>query len=86
MLSDTYFETPSSRSLAPAQARGLPAPGALRCAGLMEPHRKGRMVYYRVSSRGGHLLGLFGELDDEGAPPDRAGAPGPCSIVPPCTW
>jgi DNA-binding transcriptional ArsR family regulator len=42
----------------------------LRRAGLVEPHRRGRRVYYRLSSSGEHLLGLFGEFDDEDATPD----------------
>ena len=37
----------------------------LRGAGLVEPHRRGRRVYYRLSLCGEQLLDLFGELDDE---------------------
>jgi DNA-binding transcriptional ArsR family regulator len=35
----------------------------LRRAGLVEPHRSGRRVFYRLSREGEQLLGLFGELD-----------------------
>jgi DNA-binding transcriptional ArsR family regulator len=34
----------------------------LRSAGLVEPHRSGRRTYYRLSSAGESLLGIFGEL------------------------
>jgi DNA-binding transcriptional ArsR family regulator len=44
------------------------APGAvsahlsrLKAAGLVEPHRSGRRVYYRLSRAGESLLGIFGE-------------------------
>ena len=37
----------------------------LRRAGLVEPHRRGRRVYYRLSSSGEILLDLFGEALDE---------------------
>jgi DNA-binding transcriptional ArsR family regulator len=40
----------------------------LRRAGLVEPRRRGRRVYYRLSSNGEHLLDLFGELGDEVPP------------------
>jgi DNA-binding transcriptional ArsR family regulator len=33
----------------------------LKAAGLVEPHRNGRRVYYRLSCAGGSLLDLFGE-------------------------
>ena len=33
----------------------------LRRAGLVEPHRSGRSVFYRLSREGEQLLGLFGE-------------------------
>jgi DNA-binding transcriptional ArsR family regulator len=33
----------------------------LRKAGLVEPHRSGRSVFYRLSREGEQLLGLFGE-------------------------
>ena len=33
----------------------------LRRAGLVEPHRSGRRVFYRLSGEGEQLLGLFGE-------------------------
>ena len=36
----------------------------LRRAGLVEPHRVGRRVYYRLSSSGESLLGVFGEGPD----------------------
>ena len=46
------------------------APGAvsahlsrLKVAGLVEPHRSGRRVYYRLSGAGESLLGIFGELE-----------------------
>ena len=46
------------------------APGAvsahlsrLKVAGLVEPHRSGRSVYYRLSGTGESLLGIFGELE-----------------------
>src|SRR5215203_175072 len=35
----------------------------LRVARLVEPHRSGRRVYYRLSSAGESLLGIFGELE-----------------------
>jgi len=35
----------------------------LRAAGLVEPHRNGRKVYYRLSGAGESLLGIFGETD-----------------------
>ncbi len=34
----------------------------LKAAGLVEPHRSGKRVYYRLSCAGESLLGLFGEL------------------------
>lgn len=37
----------------------------LRRAGLVEPHRRGRRVYYRLSTGGERLLDIFGELEDE---------------------
>jgi DNA-binding transcriptional ArsR family regulator len=46
------------------------APGAvsahlsrLKAAGLVEPHRSGRRVYYRLSFAGESLLGILGEVD-----------------------
>ena len=36
----------------------------LRRAGLVEPHRRGRSVYYRLSPGGESLLDLFGETED----------------------
>jgi len=33
----------------------------LKAAGLVEPHRNGRKVYYRLSCAGESLLGIFGE-------------------------
>ncbi len=36
----------------------------LRRAGLVEPHRKGRRVYYRLNSSGESLLDLLGEALD----------------------
>ena len=36
----------------------------LRRAGLVEPHRRGRRVYYRLSSGGESLLDLFGETGE----------------------
>jgi DNA-binding transcriptional ArsR family regulator len=35
----------------------------LRAAQLVEPHRSGKRVYYRLSSAGESLLGIFGELE-----------------------
>jgi DNA-binding transcriptional ArsR family regulator len=35
----------------------------LKVAGLAEPHRSGRKVYYRLSGAGESLLGIFGELE-----------------------
>jgi DNA-binding transcriptional ArsR family regulator len=35
----------------------------LRVAQLVEPHRNGRRVYYRLSRAGETLLGIFGELE-----------------------
>jgi DNA-binding transcriptional ArsR family regulator len=42
----------------------------LRRAGLVEPQRRGRRVYYRLSQGGESLLDLFGEMEDlsEGHP------------------
>lgn len=37
----------------------------LRRAGLVEPHRRGRRVYYSLSSGGESLLDLFGETGEE---------------------
>jgi DNA-binding transcriptional ArsR family regulator len=34
----------------------------LKAAGLVEPHRNGKRVYYRLSCAGESLLGVFGEL------------------------
>src|SRR5918993_1234679 len=33
----------------------------LKAAGLVEPHRSGKKVYYRLSGPGESLLGIFGE-------------------------
>jgi DNA-binding transcriptional ArsR family regulator len=35
----------------------------LKTAGLVEPHRSGRRVYYRLSYAGESLLDIFGELE-----------------------
>jgi len=35
----------------------------LKAAGLVEPHRSGKRVYYRLSCAGESLLGIFGELE-----------------------
>jgi DNA-binding transcriptional ArsR family regulator len=35
----------------------------LKAAELVEPHRSGKMVYYRLSCAGESLLGIFGELE-----------------------
>ena len=35
----------------------------LKDAGLVEPHRNGKRVYYRLSHAGESLLGIFGETD-----------------------
>jgi DNA-binding transcriptional ArsR family regulator len=35
----------------------------LRAAQLVEPHRSGRKVFYRLSGAGEELLGIFGELE-----------------------
>jgi DNA-binding transcriptional ArsR family regulator len=35
----------------------------LRAAELIEPHRSGKRVYYRLSYAGESLLGIFGELE-----------------------
>src|SRR5215203_4863183 len=35
----------------------------LKAAELVEPHRSGKRVYYRLSSAGESLLGIFGELE-----------------------
>jgi CRP-like cAMP-binding protein len=35
----------------------------LKVAGLVEPHRSGKRVYYRLSGAGEELLGIFGELE-----------------------
>lgn len=50
--------------------------GRLRRAGLVEPQRRGRRVYYRLSLGGERLLDLFGELDDEAAPDPAPLSPG----------
>jgi DNA-binding transcriptional ArsR family regulator len=36
----------------------------LRAAELIEPHRSGRKVFYRLSGAGEELLGIFGELEE----------------------
>jgi DNA-binding transcriptional ArsR family regulator len=35
----------------------------LKAAELVEPHRSGKRVYYRLSYAGESLLGIFGELE-----------------------
>jgi DNA-binding transcriptional ArsR family regulator len=35
----------------------------LKAAQLVEPHRNGKRVYYRLSGAGESLLGMFGELE-----------------------
>ena len=35
----------------------------LKVAELVEPHRNGKRVYYRLSGAGESLLGVFGELE-----------------------
>jgi DNA-binding transcriptional ArsR family regulator len=35
----------------------------LKAAELVEPHRSGRKVFYRLSYAGESLLGIFGELE-----------------------
>jgi DNA-binding transcriptional ArsR family regulator len=35
----------------------------LKAAELVEPHRSGKRVYYRLSGAGESLLGIFGELE-----------------------
>jgi DNA-binding transcriptional ArsR family regulator len=35
----------------------------LKAAELVEPHRNGKRVYYRLSCAGESLLGIFGELE-----------------------
>jgi DNA-binding transcriptional ArsR family regulator len=35
----------------------------LKVAGLVEPHRSGKKVYYRLSGAGEELLGIFGEQE-----------------------
>ena len=35
----------------------------LKAAELIEPHRSGRKVFYRLSGAGEELLGIFGELE-----------------------
>jgi DNA-binding transcriptional ArsR family regulator len=58
----------------------------LRRAGLVEPHRRGRRVYYRLSLCGEQLLDLFGELfgelDNEARPERRLAPFSPGSIGP----
>jgi DNA-binding MarR family transcriptional regulator len=36
----------------------------LKAAELIEPHRSGRRVFYRLSDAGESLLGIFGELEE----------------------
>jgi DNA-binding transcriptional ArsR family regulator len=45
----------------------------LKAAELVEPHRSGRRVYYRLSGAGESLLGIFGETaqPDSGAGPEQ---------------
>jgi DNA-binding transcriptional ArsR family regulator len=62
--------TQLARSLAASPGTVSQHLARLRRAGLVEPHRRGRRVYYRLSSSGEHLLDLFGELDDGDAPLD----------------
>ncbi len=66
--------TELARSLAISPSAVSQQLARLRRAGLVEPHRRGRRVYYRLSLCGEQLLDLFGELDNE-APPDRRLAP-----------
>jgi len=63
--------TELARSLASSPSAVSQHLARLRRAGLVEPHRRGRRVYYRLSLCGEHLLDLFGELDEE-VPPDRS--------------
>jgi DNA-binding transcriptional ArsR family regulator len=58
--------TELARSLAGSPGTVSQHLARLRGAGLVEPHRRGRRDYYRLSLCGEQLLDLFGELDDEG--------------------
>jgi DNA-binding transcriptional ArsR family regulator len=60
-----FTTTELARSLAVSPGTVSQHLARLRGAGLVEPHRRGRRVYYRLSLCGERLLDLFGELDDE---------------------
>jgi DNA-binding transcriptional ArsR family regulator len=60
--------TELARSLAVSASAVSQHLARLRRAGLAEPHRRGRRVYYRLSLCGEQLLDLFGELDEEARP------------------
>jgi DNA-binding transcriptional ArsR family regulator len=53
--------TELSRRLGLAPAAVSAHLSRLKAAGLVEPYRKGRKVYYRLSDAGKSLLGIFGE-------------------------
>lgn len=55
----TTTELARQRSLSPAAVSAHLS--RLKTAGLVEPHRSGRRVYYRLSEAGESLLGIFGE-------------------------
>jgi DNA-binding transcriptional ArsR family regulator len=53
--------TELARQLALSRATVSAHLSRLKAAGLVEPHRSGRRVYYRLSFAGESLLGIFGE-------------------------
>jgi len=56
----TTTELARQRHLSPAAVSAHLS--RLKAAGLVEPHRSGKRVYYRLSGAGESLLGIFGEL------------------------
>src|SRR5215211_420259 len=63
--------TELSRQLGVSQGTTSEHLSRLRKAGLVEPHRSGRSVFYRLSREGEQLLELFSERND-GSPRARS--------------
>jgi DNA-binding transcriptional ArsR family regulator len=59
----TTTELARQHRLSPATVSAHLARLKARAAGLVEPHRSGKRVYYRLSYAGESLLGIFGELE-----------------------
>src|ERR687889_2934247 len=60
-LAIPHTTTELARQLGVSQGTTSEHLSRLRKAGLAEPHRSGRSVFYRLSREGEQLLGLFGE-------------------------